>query len=150
MAKRVVFRCDLCHCARRADVVLGTQHQSQDRPFNPNILQRHQSDCLLVCHRESHRSGSSEVTLTVVSVPPMKGNFYLFFVILSSSLESPNFHMGPIRYLNSVVQVSSSTRAGIIRSHLNSLLVLLGFHRHCLFPVLHGQQTTIVSSFRIT
>jgi len=34
-----------------------------------------------------------------------KGNFYLFFVILSSSLESADFHMHPIRYLNSVVQV---------------------------------------------
>jgi len=34
-----------------------------------------------------------------------KGNFYLFFVILSSSLESADFHMRPIRYLNSVVQV---------------------------------------------
>jgi chitin synthase len=34
-----------------------------------------------------------------------KGNFYLFFVILSSSLESPDFHMYPIRYVNSVVQV---------------------------------------------
>ena len=34
-----------------------------------------------------------------------KGNFYLFFVILSSSLESPDFHMHSIRYLNSVVQV---------------------------------------------
>ncbi|KAI0043669.1 glycosyltransferase family 2 protein [Auriscalpium vulgare] len=32
------------------------------------------------------------------------GNFYLFFVILTSSLESPNFHMHPIRYFNSVVQ----------------------------------------------
>ncbi|KAI0295847.1 glycosyltransferase family 2 protein [Multifurca ochricompacta] len=32
------------------------------------------------------------------------GNFYLFFVILSSSLEAPAFHMRPIRYLNSVVQ----------------------------------------------
>ncbi|KAI9510939.1 chitin synthase-domain-containing protein [Russula earlei] len=32
------------------------------------------------------------------------GNFYLFFVILSSSLESPAFHMHPIRYFNSVVQ----------------------------------------------
>jgi len=34
-----------------------------------------------------------------------KGNFYLFFVILSSSLESADFHMHSIRYLNSVVQV---------------------------------------------
>lgn len=34
-----------------------------------------------------------------------KGNFYLFFVILSSSLESADFHMHPVRYLNSVVQV---------------------------------------------
>jgi hypothetical protein len=48
----------------------------------------------------------------------MKGNFYLFFVILSSSLESPNFHMGPIRYLNSVVQVWSPTRAGSFSSEL--------------------------------
>ena len=36
-----------------------------------------------------------------------KGNFYLFFVILSSSLESTDFHMYPIRYANSVVQVLS-------------------------------------------
>ncbi|KAH9062450.1 chitin synthase-domain-containing protein [Lactarius vividus] len=32
------------------------------------------------------------------------GNFYLFFVILSSSLESPAFHIHPIRYFNSVIQ----------------------------------------------
>ncbi|KAI0268865.1 chitin synthase-domain-containing protein [Gloeopeniophorella convolvens] len=32
------------------------------------------------------------------------GNFYLFFVILSSSLESPDFHMHWIRYFNSVIQ----------------------------------------------
>ena len=34
-----------------------------------------------------------------------QGNFYLFFVILSSSLEAPEFHMHPIRYFNSVIQV---------------------------------------------
>lgn len=34
-----------------------------------------------------------------------QGNFYLFFVILSSSLEAPSFHMHPIRYFNSVIQV---------------------------------------------
>ncbi|KAI0066085.1 glycosyltransferase family 2 protein [Artomyces pyxidatus] len=32
------------------------------------------------------------------------GNFYLFFVILTSSLESPSFHMHGIRYFNSVAQ----------------------------------------------
>jgi hypothetical protein len=69
MAQRVVFRCDLCYCARRTDVVLGTQCQPQGRPFNPNILQRHQSDCLLVRHCEYHRNGLSEVTLTVESAP---------------------------------------------------------------------------------
>jgi hypothetical protein len=34
---------------------------------------------------------------------------------------------------------------GIIRPHLNLLLVPLGFHRHRMFPVRYGQQTTIVS-----
>ncbi|KAH9036742.1 chitin synthase-domain-containing protein [Lactarius deliciosus] len=32
------------------------------------------------------------------------GNFYLFFVILSSSLESPAFHIQSIRYFNPVIQ----------------------------------------------
>ena len=34
-----------------------------------------------------------------------QGNFYLFFVILSSSLEAPAFHMHALRYFNSVIQV---------------------------------------------
>jgi cellulose synthase/poly-beta-1,6-N-acetylglucosamine synthase-like glycosyltransferase len=46
-----------------------------------------------------------------------KGNFYLFFVILSSSLEAPSFHMYPIRYLNSVVQVLSPYMRAVIQSH---------------------------------
>ena len=46
----------------------------------------------------------SGTMLTILS-DRTKGNFYLFFVILSSSLEAPSFHMHPIRYLNSVVQV---------------------------------------------
>ncbi|KAA1473984.1 glycosyltransferase family 2 protein [Dentipellis sp. KUC8613] len=32
------------------------------------------------------------------------GNFYLFFVILTSSLEAPEFHMKGIRYFNSIIQ----------------------------------------------
>jgi hypothetical protein len=42
---------------------------------------------------------------TMPTILAVKGNFYLFFVILSSSLEAPTFHLRPIRYLNSVVQV---------------------------------------------
>ena len=34
-----------------------------------------------------------------------QGNFYLFFVILSSSLEAPAFQMHALRYFNSVIQV---------------------------------------------
>ncbi|KAL6300445.1 chitin synthase-domain-containing protein [Sparassis latifolia] len=32
------------------------------------------------------------------------GNFYVFFIILTSSLEAPSFHMTGIKYFNSVVQ----------------------------------------------
>ena len=73
-----------------------------------------------------------------------KGNFYLFFVILSSSLEAPSFHMYPIRYLNSVVQVLSPY-IRVVSISRRLFLVPFGFHCHCLLLVLHGQQTTIVS-----
>jgi hypothetical protein len=79
-----------------------------------------------------------------------KGNFYLFFVILSSSLESPSFHMYPIRYLNSVVQVLSSCIRTVFNLMRAYTLVPLGFHCHCLLPVRHGQQTTIVSHLILT
>jgi chitin synthase len=49
-----------------------------------------------------YTNGPLEAMPTVLAV---KGNFYLFFVILSSSLEAPAFHLHPIRYVNSVVQV---------------------------------------------
>ena len=49
-----------------------------------------------------YTDGPLEAIPTILAV---KGNFYLFFVILSLSLEAPAFHMHPIRYLNSVVQV---------------------------------------------
>jgi chitin synthase len=49
-----------------------------------------------------YTDGPLEAIPTILAV---KGNFYLFFVILSLSLEAPTFHMHPIRYLNSVVQV---------------------------------------------
>ena len=78
-----------------------------------------------------------------------KGNFYLFFVILSSSLESPAFHMHPIRYLNSVVQVLSSYTQGVFDFMLTFVPVPLGFHCHCLLSVRHGQQTTNVSHFKM-
>jgi chitin synthase len=74
-----------------------------------------------------------------------KGNFYLFFVILSSSLEAPSFHMHPIRYLNSVVQVLSPYIRAVFNLMWTFVLVPLGFHCHCLLSVRHGQQTTIVS-----
>ena len=79
-----------------------------------------------------------------------KGNFYLFFVILSSSLEAPAFHMTPIRYLNSVVQVLSSYIRTVFNLTRTSTLVPLGFHCHSLLPVCHGQQTTIVSHLKVT
>ena len=52
MAERIVFCRDLCHCAHRTDVIIGTQCQSQGRAFDSSILQRHQPDRLLVCHCE--------------------------------------------------------------------------------------------------
>jgi hypothetical protein len=86
--------------------------------------------------------------LTILSDQP-KGNFYLFFVILSSSLEAPAFNMTSIRYLNSVVQVLSSYIRSVFNLLRTSTLVPLGFHCHCLLPVRHGQQTTIVSHLKL-
>jgi hypothetical protein len=90
-----------------------------------------------------------ETMLTILS-DQTKGNFYLFFVILSSSLEAPSFHMHSIRYLNSVVQVLSSHIRTVFNLMRTSTLVPLGFHCHCLLPVRHGQQTTIVSHLKVT
>jgi len=86
----------------------------------------------------------SETVLMILS-DRTKGNFYLFFVILSSSLEAPSFHMQPIRYLNSVVQVLFPIHEQYSISYGHLSLVPLGFHCHCLLSVLHGEQATIVS-----
>jgi hypothetical protein len=53
MAKRILFRCDICNRPRRADVVVGPQPQPQDHASTPNVLQYHQLDRFLVCHCES-------------------------------------------------------------------------------------------------
>jgi hypothetical protein len=90
-----------------------------------------------------------ETMLTILS-DQTKGNFYLFFVILSSSLEAPAFHMTSIRYLNSVVQVLSSFRRTVSNLMRTSTVVPVGFHCHCLLLVRHGQQTTIVSHLKVT
>ena len=86
----------------------------------------------------------SETVLMILS-DRTKGNFYLFFVILSSSLEAPSFHMHPIRYLNSVVQVLFPHTRAVFNLIRSFVLVPLGFHCHCLLFVLHGEQATIVS-----
>lgn len=134
MAERIVFRRDLCHCARRTDVILGTQCQSQGCALDSGNLQCHQPDRLLVFYRE-HHIGNNADDLS----DQTKGNFYLFFVILSSSLEAPAFHMTSIRYLNSVVQVVSSYIRPVFNHMLTSTSVPLGVHCHCLLPVRDGQ-----------
>ena len=49
-----------------------------------------------------------------------QGNFYLFFVILTSSLESPEFQMKGIRYFNSIIQVIRQLPIPFLASCANS------------------------------
>jgi hypothetical protein len=54
MVERIFFCRDLCHCARRTDVILGTQCQSQGCALDSDNLQCYQPDRLLVFYREYH------------------------------------------------------------------------------------------------